>query len=93
MVDDYELASDTIDKDTGMWKVRVRKDPQTWLPICYVIPLVEIFHAAHLIPVFKGTPDTLSKETTFETSLDKYDVFYVNTFIDYHAFEILSHTS
>lgn len=90
LIDDYELAGDTADEDTGMWKVRVKRDPRSRRTIRRVIPLTDIFRAAHLIPVFKGTSDARLKGVSLETSLDDYQVFYVNPFIDYHAFQILS---
>jgi hypothetical protein len=90
LIDDYELVGNTADEDTGMWKVRVKRDPRSRRTIRRVIPLTDIFRAAHLIPVFKGTSDARLKGVSLETSLDDYQVFYVNAFIDYHAFQILS---
>ena len=53
-----------------------------------VIHVDTIIRAAHLLPIF-GTefiPETL----TFHDTLDSFHGFYVNRFVDHHAFEIAS---
>ena len=44
-----------------------------------------MIHTAHLI----GKPDRpLSPAITYISALDMFDFFYVNKYIDYHAYEI-----
>ena len=54
--------------------------------ISSVIHLDTIVRAAHLLPVFKG--EIVSRDLSFSDKLDKFQLFYVNKFIDHHAFEI-----
>ncbi|OJA15683.1 hypothetical protein AZE42_13884 [Rhizopogon vesiculosus] len=48
---------------------------------------VRAAHAAHLLPIFgtEPVPETL----TFHDTGDIYGCFYVNRFVDHHAFEIV----
>ena len=50
-----------------------------------VIHLDMMIHAAHLI----GEPDRpLSAAITYISALDMFDSFYVNKYVDHHAYEI-----
>ncbi|KAH8979757.1 hypothetical protein EDB92DRAFT_1806221 [Lactarius akahatsu] len=51
-----------------------------------VVHLESILHAAHLIPVF-GT-HMVPPDFHFTFSLDAFDAYYVNKYIDHHANEI-----
>ena len=54
-----------------------------------IIHVDSIVRAAHLLPVFKNeTP--IPREIDFTNTLDVFKAFYLNKYIDYHAFEILS---
>jgi hypothetical protein len=53
-----------------------------------VIHLGTIIQAAHLLPVFKNEPELVSRDLFFSDTLDKFQKFYVNKYIDHHAFEI-----
>ena len=46
-----------------------------------------ILHGAHLIPIFGQ--DFVPEGLHFSDTLDAFTVFYVNKFIDHHAFEII----
>jgi hypothetical protein len=76
-------VKDEQDEDTGMWIVERR--PAAELEI---VPLDSIYRAAHLIPVYHGLKK-LPRTLTPENSLDMFRYYYVNKFIDHHAFEIL----
>jgi hypothetical protein len=54
---------------------------------CWLIHLDSIARGAHLLQVFDGTlvPDSLH----YSQTLDMFCAFYVNEYIDHHAFEIL----
>jgi hypothetical protein len=60
------------------------RDP-TGLPICKTIHLDTVVHAAHLIGVYGGT--FLPRDLTFDCSLGVLRTYYVNKYIDHHAFE------
>ena len=57
-------------------------------PNLAVIHIDCIFRAAHLIPIFGDSfvPDHI----TLDNSLDYFKGFYVNCFVDHHAFSIAS---
>ena len=63
------------DRDTGDGSVHAA-----------VIHLEAVLHAAHLIGVYGN--DILPKDLTFTDSLDAFALFYVNKFINNHAFLI-----
>ncbi|KAM6491755.1 hypothetical protein JOM56_012795 [Amanita muscaria] len=88
LVDDYILASDGPDEVTGMWMVKRAIDHRSRQQISRVIHVEEIIRAAHLIPVFPNTGD-IDQNISPDTALDHYrrNLFYVNKFVDYHAFE------
>jgi hypothetical protein len=56
------------------------------LPVTSVIHVDCIFRAAHLIGVYGQ--HFLPKTLKFHHSLDVFFLFYVNKYIDHHAFEI-----
>ena len=72
-------------KGTGMWVVEPDFNADG-SPLVSVIHLDCILRAAHLIGVCSS--DFLPKELSFHHSLDAFLSFYVNKFIDHHAFEI-----
>ncbi|KAL6310193.1 hypothetical protein BKA93DRAFT_722154, partial [Sparassis latifolia] len=78
----YELVNDRPDRDTGMWIVRPRTDDDG----ISVIHVDSIICAAHLIPVFDGR---VPRRLMEHHSLDVYNQFYVNKYIDHHAFYML----
>lgn len=74
-----------IDEDMGMWTVRPLFHDSS-KPKMSIIPLDEIVRAAHLIPVYDEEP--IPHTFSFTETLDHYRKFYVNKFVDYHAFEM-----
>ena len=58
-------------------------------PVTAVVHLETVFRAAHLLPVFCNHPP-LSKRQCHEQTLDLFSEFYVNQYIDHHAFEVLT---
>jgi hypothetical protein len=73
------------DENTGMWIVEPDVNA-SGSPIVSVIHLDSILRAAHLIGVYGDK--YLPKELAFHQSLDTFPAFYVNKFVDHHAFEI-----
>jgi hypothetical protein len=68
-----------------MWVVEPDVDANG-LPAMSIIHLDMIVRAAHLLGVFGSA--FLPKELSFNNSLDAFHNYYVNRFIDHHAFEI-----
>jgi hypothetical protein len=82
----FTTISDGPDEDTGMWVVQPEMDPNS-LPVVSVIHLDCVIRAAHLIGIFGG--DFIPKGLHFSQSLDSFKKFYINRFIDHHAFMLL----
>ncbi|KAF8441008.1 hypothetical protein L210DRAFT_3612177 [Boletus edulis BED1] len=83
----FDKIGDSPDEDTGMWMVRPGYLPNR-SPNYAVIHLDSIYRAAHLIPVY-GT-DRISRNIKPHHCYDAFRAFYVNKYVDHHAFEIAS---
>lgn len=83
----YTRLGDTPDYDTGLWTVRPQFDAVGG-PSFAIIHLDAVIRAAHLLPVFNGEP--IPKTYKFHQTLDIFDSFYINKYIDYHAFDLLT---
>lgn len=73
------------DAITGMWIVcpeptHTRRDKS-------VLHLDAFLHAAHLIPVFGN--QTVPHDFDCRYTLDAFDAYYVNKYIDHHAYEMI----
>ncbi|KAG1800169.1 uncharacterized protein BJ212DRAFT_1287382 [Suillus subaureus] len=75
------------DKLTGMWMVVpfLNEDGSHDLSIIHIDSII---HGAHLLPIF--STQFVPQGLQFHDSLDAYQGFYVNHFIDHHAFELVS---
>jgi hypothetical protein len=82
----FRHISEELDNLTGMWMVEVERSIDR-LPNISVIHTDCILRGAHLIPSFG--PDFVPEELRFSSTLDVFAAFYVNRFIDHHAFEII----
>ena len=81
----FSRVGDIPDDRTGMWVV----EPDTLddgEPSMSVIHLDTIVRASHLLPVFGQ--GRVSRTLQFPDTLDTFSRFYVNKYIDHHAFEI-----
>lgn len=76
------------DPDNGLWIFEPDRNPDGHR-IMSVIHLDSIIRAAHLLPVF-GDDAPIPREINFTHTLDAFKAFYLNKYIDYHAFETLS---
>ncbi len=81
----YEAKDDEPDELTGMWVVEKESD-HLGDPHTSIIHIDTILRAAHLIPVFGARAIDIHHD--FRRTLDVFDKFYVNKFIDCHANEI-----
>lgn len=85
LVHGYCKSFDDPDPDNGMWIVEPDHDNNRYR-VMSVVHVDSIVHAAHLLPVFRGNV-AISTEINFSSTLDVFEAFYVNKYIDYHAFE------
>jgi hypothetical protein len=76
------------DPDNGMWIVEPDHHHNGYR-LMSVIHIDSIVRAAHLLPVFRGNAP-IPREINFTRTLDVFNAFYLNKYIDYHAFETLS---
>ncbi|EIW77696.1 hypothetical protein CONPUDRAFT_108937 [Coniophora puteana RWD-64-598 SS2] len=82
----YEYYSDERDEDTGMFIVRPMYTPSKARHLA-VIHVDTMVRAAHLVPVYGK--DFVSEGLSHYESYDTFDAFYLNRYIDHHAFELL----
>jgi len=82
----YSRVGDSADKTTGMWVVKPDINPEDGTHFASVIHLNTIFRAAHLLPVYGD--EFVATYLSFTQSLDAFNAYYVNKYIDHHAFEI-----
>ncbi|KAF7972371.1 hypothetical protein HWV62_18074 [Athelia sp. TMB] len=81
----YQRIDDVPDDTTGMWVVQPEVDEND-RPLAAILHLDTILRASHLIPIFGTT--TVPRGLSPAHSLDIFRAFYVNKFVDHHAFEI-----
>ena len=81
----FSRVGDLPDVHTGMWVVKpdMSDDGENLITI---IHLDTIVWACHLILVFG--PQPVSRALSFTDTLDMFTHFYVNKYVDYHAFEV-----
>ena len=91
LLHDFEVVIDRNHSEiTGM--ALVKRAMQGNRPRTRVVALHNILRAVHLIPVFSdggGIPKGYDHESIL-TDHKRFKRFYVNKYIDHHAFEILS---
>lgn len=81
----FSRVGDSPDENTGMWVVEP-EILENGTPHASVIHLDTIFRAAHLIGVYGEA--FVPTQLSFANSLDAFCAYYVNKYIDHHAFEI-----
>ena len=81
----FSRVDNSPDKLTGMWIVRP-EFTEDGTHATSVIHLNTIFCAAHLMPVYGNNP--IPRYLSFTQTLDAFNSYYVNKYIDHHAFEI-----
>ena len=82
----FSRIGEECNKDTGMWMVQPEVEDDG-SPSISVIHIDCIFRAAHLLPIYG---DDRIGSISPDDSLDIFRAFYVNKYIDHHAFEIAS---
>ena len=79
----FSVFGDQPDPNNGMWVVT--PDYSGSARNLSVIHIDSIFRAVHLLPIFDATP--LPRKLDYTQTLDSFQGFYVNKYIDYHAYE------
>lgn len=86
----FQTIGDEPDRDTGMWMVKpeytttLGNRQQSWS----VIHSDCILCGAHLLPIFDEK--FIPRNFHYSDTLDAFQAFYVNKYIDHHVFEIIS---
>jgi len=80
----YSTIGTTLCAETGMWKVEPDFDNTGNLAMS-IIHLDSMVHGAHLMGIAGTT--RVPHNLTFDHSLDAFQAFYVNKYIDHHAHE------
>jgi hypothetical protein len=81
----FSWVGNSPNDHTGMWVVELDMLVNGGA-FTLVIHLDTVIRASHLIPVFG--PQHVPRTCSFADTLDKFTSFYVNKFVDHHAFEI-----
>jgi hypothetical protein len=77
---------DSPNSNTGMWTVEPDMLDDDGEIFTSIIHLNTIVRAAQLLPVFGH--EFVSRTLSFSDTLDEFTSFYVNKYVDHHAFEI-----
>jgi hypothetical protein len=85
----YSHVGSEPDEDTGFWMV----EPDTLAddsgdPYLAIIHLDSIYRAVHLLPAHQNNT-FVDRTTTMHSSLDTFELFYINKFADHQSFEVL----
>ena len=83
----FSHIGNTPNEDTGMWEVEPSYISNK-SHLC-IIHIDMIYCAAHLIPVYQ-TSRFIAQSLTMNKTLNTFNRFYVNKFVDHHAFVIAS---
>ena len=87
LVEWFETVGNTPDKTIGMWVVKPEYTANRQRRIAAVVHLDSVVRGVHLIPVYRT--QQISRKYVYSTTLNDFRKFYVNKYIDYHAFEII----
>ena len=75
-------------EDTGFWLVEPDVNADTGQPHITVIHINSIYQAVHLMPAPQNA-NFVDHSVMMHTSLVTFKLFYVNNFVDHHAFAVL----
>ena len=87
LIHHFSKSFDKADSDNGMWVVELDTDNNGYW-VMSVVNIDCIVRAVHLLPVFEGDA-AIPRDINFSHMLDVFTAFYVDKYIDYHAFETL----
>ena len=83
----FKTLGDEPDDETGMWKIEpiFSADGK---PLATVVAVRDLVRAVHILPIFDSS--FTEKNLTFNQTLDKFKLFYINKFIDNSSFWLVS---
>jgi hypothetical protein len=83
----YSHVGSEPDDDTGLWMVKpdIRESGD---PRLAIIHLDSIYRAVHLLPAHRNNT-FVDRTITMHSSLDTFQLFYINKFVDHQSFEVL----
>ena len=83
----FSFVGDEPDEDTGFWRVEPNftDDGSPHLAIAHVD---SIYRAVHLLAAHQDA-QFINRALTMHSTLDKFKLFYVNKYVDHHAFDSL----
>lgn len=84
LVEWFQKVGRSPNANTGMWKVK----PTNHCRVTSVLHLDMLLCRTHLLPAFDISNGPLSLDFHYYYSLDAFEAFFVNKFIDHHANEI-----
>lgn len=87
LVEWYQTVGSRPDRVMGMWVVKPEYTANRQRRVAAVIHLDSVVRGVHLIPVYRK--QRISRTHTYSKTLDSFQRFYVNKYIDYHAFETI----
>lgn len=87
LVEWYETVGNNPDPDIGMWVVKPEYTANRQRQVAAVIHLDSIVRGVHLIPVYKK--HQIARKHVYPMTLNTFRRFYVNKYVDYHAFETI----
>ena len=85
LVEWYETIGNTPDKTVGMWIVKPEYTANRQRRVAAIVHLDSVVRGIHLIPVYRK--QQISRKHVYSTTLNDFKQFYINKYIDYHAFE------
>jgi hypothetical protein len=89
LVEWFERIGDVPDPLTGLWRVRPKRNQGQLQRDIGIVPLISIFCACQIIPMYKKTP--LPAKFHFLHTHVAFHSFYVNSFADYSEVQKCSH--
>lgn len=81
----FSVIGDEPEEETGLWMVEPELD-EDGFPNLVIIHIDTILRAAHLIPAYRTS--IVERSLTMHDTLNEFKIFYVNKYVDHHAFEI-----
>ncbi|KAJ3511752.1 hypothetical protein NMY22_g15551 [Coprinellus aureogranulatus] len=86
VVEWFKKVGRSPDPDTGMWIVQ--PDMSSGERDTTIVHLDSILRAAHLLPLYGSSYPLIPSDFEHTRSLDSFNAFYVNKYIDHHAHEV-----
>jgi hypothetical protein len=88
LIHEYCKSFTDLDPDNSLW-IFEPDHSADGSRIVSVVHANSIICAAHLLPIFKNDAP-IPRQINFTHTLNAFNTFYLNKYIDYHAFETLT---